>query len=105
MPTIPLPAKKKRSDYRTYAKSNKRDNLNHNAVYNTLTWKVLRLEKLRNNPLCERCYLKGKIASAIDVHHIVHINEGKNIIEKRTLGFDYENLMSVCKQCHKELHQ
>jgi 5-methylcytosine-specific restriction protein A len=105
MPTIPLPEKKKFSDYKRYAKRSKRDNLNHSAVYNTLTWRLLRLEKLRNQPLCEVCYSKGRIASAVDVHHLTPISEGKNKFEKQALGFDYDNLQSVCKECHKYAHK
>jgi len=103
MPYIyrPEPAPKAKRNYRT---TSKRDNANHKAVYNTLRWTVMRLEKLKRNPLCEICEKNGKIKSAIDVHHIVPISTGVTIAEKQSLGFNPENLKSVCKECHKDQH-
>ena len=106
MPRIPNLFKRKHwSDYKRYTKPSKRDNVIHNLVYNTKRWKLLRLEKLRNQPLCERCLMNNKITSAIDVHHILPISNGKDDFDKAKLGFDYNNLMSVCKDCHKLIHK
>lgn len=102
MPTINLPEKKK--VFKKYYHSVKRDNEIHKAVYNTLNWKKLRLEYLIVHPLCEVCIEDGIIESAIDVHHKTPISQGSDIIEKRTLGFDWNNLKSVCKECHKKEH-
>lgn len=101
MPTIYIPPKKV---YKRVKESNKRDNKNHKAVYNTKRWRVLRIEKLKNDPLCEICLEKDIITSAIDVHHTIPLSHGKTIKEKQILGFDYNNLKSVCKQCHKDIH-
>lgn len=105
MPTINLPKRKERSDYKRYAVPSKRNNLNHIAVYNTLTWKILRLEYMKDNPLCEMCIKKDKIKSAVDIHHIIPISSGVDMIGKKTLGFDINNLMAVCKECHFEIHK
>ena len=105
MPRIPnLPKKKSWKEYARYTKQSKRDNVVHNLVYNTTTWRLLRMEKLRNNPLCERCEAMGKIVSAVEVHHIVPISEGVTDQDKQAIGFDYYNLMSLCKECHKIIH-
>jgi 5-methylcytosine-specific restriction enzyme A len=102
MPTINLPDKK----ILEYKKPNtsKKYNDIHKAIYNTTTWKNLRLEYLIARPLCEICIKKGIIESAIDVHHKTPISQGNDIVEKRTLGFDWNNLQSVCKECHKKEH-
>lgn len=83
----------------------KNENLNHKAVYNTTIWRNLRLQYLSENPLCERCLKLGKIVSAVEVHHIIPIDMGNNINEKRTLGFDYDNLESLCTDCHTKHHK
>ena len=59
--------------------------------------------KLQQNPLCEICLQKGKIEPAIDVHHIDSFTQyqGLKLLEK---AYNYSNLLSVCKQCHQQLH-
>jgi 5-methylcytosine-specific restriction enzyme A len=101
MPTINLPKKR---IYKRFKHTSKRANEIHKEVYNTTRWTELRLEYLRNNPLCEPCLERDIIKSAIDVHHKIPISTGTNMIERQTLGFDPNNLMSVCKDCHKKIH-
>lgn len=70
--------------------------------YGSPTWKHLRLSKLIECPLCERCKEEGKITPATDVHHkITWQDKGQ---EWRTYAFDYENLMSLCEECHYAIH-
>lgn len=72
-------------------------------VYQSALWKKLRMAKLQQNPLCEICLQKGKIEPAIDVHHIDSFTQyqGLKLLEK---AYNYSNLLSVCKQCHQQLH-
>jgi 5-methylcytosine-specific restriction protein A len=104
MPTLNLPPKKVK-EYKRTTHSTKRDNVIHKAVYNTSDWKKLRLEYLIAHPLCENCIQNGIIESAIDVHHKVPISQGVDLLEKRTIGLDWNNLKSVCKECHKKEHK
>ena len=104
MPKINLPKKKER-EYKRTNYSSKRNNLAHKLIYNTGTWRKLRLEYLKSNPLCEVCLENEIIKSAIDVHHKTPISAGKDIMEMKTLGFNIKNLKSVCKICHKEEHK
>ena len=101
MPLINLNRKEKLK--RKY--SSKRFNLNNQAVYNTNFWRKLRLEYLRLNPLCELCNSRGKVTAASEVHHIIPISTGGNINEKKTLGYDWNNLKALCSECHKAEHQ
>lgn len=73
-------------------------------VYNTNIWRKLRIKKLSINPLCEKCYSKGIIKSGVDIHHIIPISKGKSIPEMKKLGFDINNLETLCEECHKEVH-
>ena len=98
MPTIFKYEKKKRSY------QNKKNNDNHNLVYNTRQWKILRLNYLKNSPYCTLCFQNNKLELAVDVHHIkpfAHITDNQ---EKLKLAFDYNNLMGLCKECHKLKH-
>ena len=73
------------------------------AVYATRRWRKLRLAKLMQSPLCEKCLQKGITNPAIDIHHIdSFLNyEGLKRIEK---AYDINNLMSICKECHQKEH-
>jgi 5-methylcytosine-specific restriction protein A len=93
---------KKKTKRKNY--SSKLHNDNHIHVYNSSIWRNLRITKLKNDPLCEMCKSKGKLTLAIDVHHIIPISSTNDIQQKKALGFDYNNLMSLCKDCHKEIH-
>lgn len=75
------------------------------AVYNTARWKRLRLVKLRDNPLCEICEKKGITKMADDVHHIQSFMSVDDPEARKALAFDYDNLMSLCDECHSEIHK
>ncbi|MZQ50431.1 MAG: hypothetical protein GT598_15645 [Bacteroidales bacterium] len=101
MPTIFLNKKK----YKKEKETSKRDNLNHKAVYNTRKWRELRLQFLIENPLCKRCIKENKFNSAVEVHHIIPISTVNTLLEKRTLGYDWNNLEGLCSKHHKEAHK
>jgi 5-methylcytosine-specific restriction protein A len=105
MPIINLPERKEKEYKRVFYTSTKKNNEIFKAVYNTNIWKNLRLEYLIHQPLCENCIEKGIVESAVEVHHKIPISQGKDILEKQTLGFDWNNLKSVCKECHKKEHR
>ena len=73
-------------------------------IYSSERWKHLRLVKLYDSPLCERCLKVGKTVPAVDVHHVVSFMSVDDPVERRRLAYDYENLMSLCRACHNELH-
>ena len=56
-----------------------------------------------SNPLCEVCLAKDIITPAIDIHHIDSFMnyEGLKRLDK---AFNYDNLQSLCKECHQRLH-
>ena len=74
-------------------------------IYNSREWRELREQKLRANPLCEICEQKGITTAAHQVHHIHPIEDSHSVQEMRKWAFMYENLQSVCDQCHNDIHK
>lgn len=97
MPTIKLQRKKKRD--KTVNKQLYQD------VYNTPRWLALRQSKLRDNPLCEACESEGRTKVADAVHHIIPFDVTTDKYELDRLAYDYDNLMSICNECHAKIHQ
>ena len=98
MPTIKLQQVKKAS-VKTTRKGLYQD------IYQDRRWRKLRAAKLRNNPLCERCEDNERATPAIEVHHRIPFDRGINKEEIEMLAFDYDNLKSVCNDCHDLEHE
>lgn len=99
MPTINrLPKKPKSTSGRTETDMRK---LRQTAYQNT-AWRKMRDTYLKEHPICEECLKKGKVTPATDVHHV------RSPFQKGTINYallmDYDNLMSLCKECHGEIH-
>lgn len=103
MPTIKLLRDKEKPTKSKRIYKSKVDNLNH-KVYNSKQWRELRLEYLKLNPLCEKCELENNLTLANEVHHIIPISVGNTFEQKKELGYNPENLMALCSNCHKEIH-
>jgi 5-methylcytosine-specific restriction protein A len=61
--------------------------------------------KFRDNPVCEICDAKGITKQTEEIHHKIPFERGTTLAEIERLAFDYDNLISVCIDCHKELHR
>ena len=59
------------------------------------TWRKVRDLKLANDPLCERCEVRGLIVVAVLVHH--KDGNAKNN--------DPSNHESLCNDCHETAHR
>lgn len=80
-------------------------NKNQSAeYYNSVGWKTLRNAYIAQHPLCERCLLKGISRQAEQVHHVQEFLTGKTEEERWSLLLNPNNLMSLCKDCHYEIH-
>lgn len=95
MPTLQKPSKQKS---RTFNRADRQ------KIYQSAKWKQLRQAKLMANPLCERCLAKGIIKSAVDIHHK---DSFMNYIGNMRLdkAYDFNNLESLCKECHSLEHK
>ena len=74
-------------------------------IYNSSTWQKLRKSKLMECPLCERCLERGITKPAEEVHHVKEISKGEDYYEMCDIAYDYRNLMSLCRDCHHEIHE
>lgn len=99
MPTIQKLKKKP-----NYQKHNKSKEI-YDTVYNTTTWRNLRRAHLMEHPLCEECLASGRIRTATQVHHIKEISRANSILEMQDIGFNPNNLQSLCDECHQKKHK
>ncbi|OAV67024.1 hypothetical protein Barb6XT_01661 [Bacteroidales bacterium Barb6XT] len=74
-------------------------------MYSDKRYRTVRENKLRANPLCERCEAAGRYVSAIHVHHRVKFSEGVAELEKWRLLMDYRNIESLCRKYHEAEHR
>lgn len=72
--------------------------------YNKVQWRDLRQAYMIEHPLCERCLREGRTTLAEEVHHKQFILSGSDDNERLDLLLNYNNLESLCKKCHDELH-
>ena len=82
----------------TKSKHDKTKLLRH--IYKSKKWKTIRNEYIAEHPQCECC---GETAT--QVHHIKPFSQGKSKHEIEKLAYDRDNLMSLCKHCHKHKHK
>lgn len=67
--------------------------------YKSREWMALRLEILkRDNYECKQCKGRGKYKRAELVHHKAEITK------RPDLALSKNNLISVCNNCHNEIH-
>jgi len=41
---------------------------------------------------------------AEEIHHINAVEDGLNLADMEQRAYDYENLQSLCHECHKNIH-
>lgn len=72
------------------------------VAYQNTAWRKMRDCYIKEHPLCDECLKNGKITPAEDVHHIRSPFKKGEI--NWALLLDEDNLMSLCKTCHAEIH-
>ena len=84
---------------------NKDENKNSFAheFYCSWAWiKCARAYKKSKGGLCERCWSKGLIIPAAEVHHKIRLTPEN--INDPNIALNWNNLECLCKNCHKEEH-
>lgn len=74
------------------------------ALVNCTKWRKLRAWQLSQHPLCERCKINGRSELATCVHHIDPVEDCHTLTEMQRRCYNPLNLMSLCHQCHAEIH-
>lgn len=81
----------------------------HSKLYvrlmNSREWKQLRIEILREHPVCQWCEAKGYVVAARELHHIEECEAGKTEEEVRRRMFSKSNIVALCHQCHASYHK
>ena len=67
----------------------------YKKLYDTSRWKRLRLQKLAEQPLCQKCQKKGITLEANVVHHMKPHKGDLNLFY-----CSIAQLESLCAQCH-----
>ncbi len=98
MPTIYKPRKSPQKDKNNFYDIERR------KIYNSDRWRRVRAWKISCNPLCELCLQKNKVIPAEDIHHIISFMSTEDLTERLFLAYDFDNLLSLCKQCHQKIH-
>ena len=98
MPTLNTPKKTKNNSQHKQTDMRKL----RQKAYQSKEWRALRDNWMKMHPLCEECLLEGKITPAEDVHHVRTPFKG-GVINYQLL-LDKNNLTSLCKKHHAEIH-
>lgn len=77
----------------------------YTRLMNAREWRDLRTAKLTEDPLCEVCRSKGLVVAASVVHHLIEVESGRTEQECRQLAYSWNNLQSLCRECHSQIHQ
>lgn len=86
-------------NFRSWNKSTKLTRNMTNTFYKSYTWQKCRQAILiRDDYLCQVCLKNGEPIPADTVHHIIHLRDDPS------KALDSNNLMSVCFDCHNDLH-
>ena len=95
---------KKTNKYHAYKNPKFRDN-KWQKYYGTKEWHNLRQTKLYKQPLCERCLLHDRVRPATEVHHQKVFGSFPTEEERWYWFLNYDNLISLCHECHQYIHQ
>lgn len=77
----------------------KTDNFYQLAEWKRMREKVLRMDHYE----CQLCKAKGRYRKGFIVHHVKHLKDRPDLALSVWDG-EERQLITVCKQCHEELH-
>lgn len=78
--------------------------MKNNLSY-TSDWKKLSKKILSERPKCELCKIRGIDKDSEETHHIFKFAEQLEEDLAKELMLDEDNLIAVCKECHKHIHK
>ena len=90
---------KNSTDNKKYLENKKK----RREIYNSKEWIHLSRLKRQDQPLCEMCLKNDRVTPSNQVHHIKSFLTKEGNIDY-DLAYDYNNLMSLCTDCHVMIH-
>jgi len=72
--------------------------------YNSTSWHNLRNYYIKHHPFCEICEENGRVRLGEEVHHKTEFLSGNTEEERWQLLLDEDNLQTLCKECHHNIH-
>ena len=73
------------------------------SLYKSKRWQQVREYCMtRDHRLCQDCLKKGRYTPAEEVHHIIPLTPLN--IDDASISLNPENLVSLCRECHRERH-
>lgn len=72
--------------------------------YSSAGWRNTSKSYKMQHPLCELCQVMDKVQSVDEIHHIVKFDDQDTDEKKQALLTDEDNLISLCKKCHHQIH-
>lgn len=75
-----------------------------NKYYSTKAWHTLRDWYIGEHPFCEIHQKYGILKEATEVHHKKIFGYAESEDEKYRLLLSPDNLIAVCTECHKQMH-
>ena len=72
--------------------------------YQLAIWKQMREQVMKHDHYeCQLCKAKGRYRKGVIVHHVKHLKDRPDLALSMWDG-EERQLITVCKQCHEELH-
>ena len=72
--------------------------------YQWAVWKQMREQVMKHDHNeCQICKAKGRYRKGVIVHHVKHLKDRPDLALSMWDG-EERQLITVCKQCHEELH-
>lgn len=79
-------------------------NEHYHKLLKSYRWQQLRSRYLAKHPICENCEKNNKTSLAKVVHHVVPVEDAKDVGLMESLAYDWNNLMALCESCHDQIH-
>lgn len=80
-------------------------NERYHKLLSSHRWQQLRARYLAQHPVCELCEKNNKTSVAKVVHHVIPVEDAKDVGLMESLAYDWNNLMALCNACHEEIHR
>ena len=75
----------------------------HSSDWQRCRERYIQLMPIYKRGLCEECYKNGKHVLGEELHHKIFLTP--NNINDRNITLNHDNLIFLCRECHKKIHE